>query len=435
MEGGEFHSSELRQRLLEGTKIVGGEEKVIRYDESSAPNPLLTVFPRSENDVAEIVKYCREKGLQCFAQSGGHNWRVRNHKQIDVVICMRTLNNISIDESTQTVTLGGGTIIGELVEAVTAKKLEVGIDNLLSINIVDASGKLHQNINRATDPELWWAICGAGSSFGIVTQATIKAYPQSNDGLSWNCTMIFTDPSAPELERILEAIAKTPMDENMSLQCSFARLPPTGFPSLIVMPWYYGSESEAEKVWGRVLDPSFKPFVKNAVILPGNKVNEGNDAICTMGGRKPGVGMGIERLDLAAFLEVWSLWAEFTKIEGAEGSAILIERFSKAKSLSIPDSATVFPHSHRGIAYEVVCFPIYKNETLDIKAGTFSQRIRDIWVQKCGNPETPRCYGACAGFDEPLENMFGGKERVQKLIEIKRRWDSENYWGALFDIV
>ncbi|KAF3289927.1 hypothetical protein TWF970_003670 [Orbilia oligospora] len=463
MENGELHSSELKQRLLEGTKIVGREGKVIRYDESSAPNPLLTIFPRSENDVAEIVKYCREKGLQCFAQSGGHNWRVRNHKKIDVVICMRTLNNISIDESTQTVTLGGGTIIGELVEAVTAKKLEVatgvcntvgvlgtllhggtgrytgkyglGIDNLLSINIVDASGKLHQDINRVTDPELWWAICGAGSSFGIVTQATIKAYPQSNDGLSWNCTMIFTDPGAPELERILEAIAKTPMDENMSLQCSLACLPPTGLPSLIVMPWYYGSESEAEKVWGRLLDPSFKPSVKNAVILPGNKVNEGNDAICTMGGRKPGVGMGIERLDLAAFLEVWNLWAEFTKIEGAEGSAILIERFSKAKSLSIPDSATVFPHSHRGIAYEVVCFPIYKDETLDIKADAFSKRIRDIWVQKCGNPEKPRCYGACAGFDEPLENMFGGKERVQKLMKIKKKWDSENYWGALFELV
>ncbi|RVD90446.1 uncharacterized protein DFL_001411 [Arthrobotrys flagrans] len=436
MENFEIYSSELKQRLSENTKVVGREEKVTRYDESSAPNPLMTVFPRSENDVVEAVKYCREKGLKCFGQSGGHNWRIRNHKSIDAIICMRTLNNISIDETTQTVTLGGGTIIGELVEAVTAKKLEVatgvcntvgvlgtllhggtgrytgkyglGIDNLLSINLVDATGELYQNVNGTTDPELWWAICGAGSSFGIVTQATIKAYPQSNDGLSWNCTMIFINPGVSKIERILEAIEKTQMEENMSLLCSFACLPPTGLPSLIVTPWYYGPETKAEKAWERLLDPSLKPAVKKAAMLPANKLNEGNDPFCRMGGRKPSLGMGIERLDPAAFLE--------------------------AKTLSIPDDATVFPHSHRGIAYEVVCFPIYKDETLDIKAQAFAQSVRDIWVQKCGNPQKPRCYGACAGFDEPLENIFGDREKVEKLMKIKKKRDPENYWGALLDI-
>ncbi|KAK6512949.1 hypothetical protein TWF506_009111 [Arthrobotrys conoides] len=462
MKNFEIYSNELKQRLSEGAKVVGKDEKVIRYDEFSAPNPFMTVFPRSENDVAETVKYCREKGLKCFAQSGGHNWRVRNHKIIDVVICMRTLNNVSIDENAQTVTLGGGTIIGELVEAVAAKKLEVatgvcntvgvlgtllhggtgrytgkyglGIDNLFSINFVDATGKLHQNVNKTTDPELWWAICGAGASFGIVTTATIKAYPQLID-LSWSCTIIFSDPDASKIEKILEAVEKTNMDQNMSLLCSFACLPPTGLPSLLVNAWYYGSETEAEKAWERLLDPSLKPSVRTSAMLPSNKLNEANDPICIMGGRKPALGMGIERLESTAFLEVWDLWTEFTKNQGAEGSAILIERFPKEKTLTVSDDATVFPHSHRGITYEVVCFPIYKDETLDSKAQAFANSIRDIWVQKCGDPEQPRCYGACAGFNEPLENIFGSKDRVDKLIRIKKKWDPENYWSALFDIV
>ncbi|KAK6356085.1 hypothetical protein TWF718_000459 [Orbilia javanica] len=461
MDNFEVHSRELKQRLSKNSKVVGEEGKITRYDEFSAPNPLMTVFPHFENDVVETVKYCREKGLKCFCQSGGHNWRVRNHKTIDVVICMRTLNHISIDETAQNVTLGGGTIVGELVEAVTAKRLEVatgvcntvgalgtllhggtgrytgkyglGIDNLLSINLVDATGKLHQNVNGAADPELWWAIRGAGSSFGIVTQATIKAFPQSNDGLSWNCTLIFTNPDVPKIGSILEAIEKTQMEENMSLLCSFACLPPTGHPSLIVTLWYCGPETRAEKAWERLFDPSLMPTIKQAAMLPANKLNEGNDPFCEMGGRKPSLGMGIERLDPAAFLEVWDLWVEFTKNEGAEGSAILIERFPKAKTLSISDDATVFPYSHRGIAYEVVCFPIYRNEALDIKAEAFSRSVRDIWVQKCGDPLKPRCYGACAGFDEPLENMFGGTENVKKLMKIKKRLDPENYWGALFD--
>ncbi|KAK6507638.1 hypothetical protein TWF481_006064 [Arthrobotrys musiformis] len=460
MDNFEIHAGALKQRLSKNAKIVGKEGKVIRYDESSAPAPFMTVFPGSENDVVEAVKFCRENGLKCFAQSGGHNWRVKNHKAIDVVICMRTLNDISIDETTQVVTLGGGTIIGELVEAVTAKKLEVatgvcntvgvlgtllhggtgrytgkyglGIDNLLSINLVDANGKFYQNVNETTDPELWWAVRGAGSSFGIVTEATIRAYPQSNGGLSWSCTMVFSNPGASKIEAILTAIENTYMEEDMSLLCSFVCL--EGLPSLVVAPWYYGPETRAENVWERLLDPDLKPTMKTTAMLPANKLNEANDPSCAMGGRKPGLGMGIEKLNPAAFLEVWDLWIQFTKNEGAGGSAILIERFSKGKALSISDSDTVFPHSNRGIAYEVVCFPIYKDEILDVKAQAFAQSVRDIWVQKCSDPRKPRCYGACAGSDEPLENIFGDEARVEKLMRIKKRWDPENYWGALFDL-
>ncbi|KAK6517575.1 hypothetical protein TWF281_004225 [Arthrobotrys megalospora] len=456
------YASELKFRLSSDARFAGNEDTVIRYDESSAPNPIFTVFPHSEEDVVQIVKYCREKGLKCFAQSGGHNSRVRNHKSIDVVICMRSLNHVSVDESSQTVILGGGTINKEVIDAVTAKKLEVatgvcntvgvlgnllhggtgrftgkyglGIDNLLSVNIVDATGKLHKGINETTDPELWWAIRGAGSSFGIVTQATIKAYPQSNEGLSWTCTLMFSNPSAEKIGKVLNAIDATVMEERMSLLCSFACLPPTGHPSIVLVPWYYGSEGEAEKAWERILDPLLEPDFKQAVMLPTDKLNEGNDASCAMGGRKPSVGMGIERLDVPSFLEIWDLCLEFGKNEGAGGSAILIERFPKEKALRVSDDATVFPHSNRGIVYEVVCCPVYKDSRLDEEAKVFSKKVRDIWVQRCGDPEKPRCYGASAGFDEPLESMFGSKERVQRLLDIKRKWDPENYWGALLDL-
>lgn len=48
-------------------------------------------------------------------------------------------------------------------------------DQFLSMNIVFANGSL-QTIDEATDPDLWWAIRGAGHNFGIVTSVEVKVY-------------------------------------------------------------------------------------------------------------------------------------------------------------------------------------------------------------------------------------------------------------------
>ncbi|KAK6510267.1 hypothetical protein TWF481_004984 [Arthrobotrys musiformis] len=462
METIQEYSTDLVPRLSSHARIVGRDGRVERYDESSAPNPAVTVFPHNEDDVAEIVRYCRERGLKCFAQSGGHGCRIKNHNSIDVVICMRPLNQVSVDESQHTVTIGGGTVVGELIDGVAEKGFEVatglvnsvgavgslllgglgryvgkygmGIDNLVAINFVDAHGTIYRNVDGVTHPDLWWAMRGAGSAFGIVTQATLRIYPHSNNGLSWTCTLIFTNPSKETIERTFRAIDTTEFEGNMCILFFFAFLPPTGHPSLVVALWFSGSESEAEKAWERVLDPSLEPDFKKYDLLPTNRLNDANEAGCIMGMRRPSLGMGIERLDVAAFHEIWDLWLEFGGNEDAEGSAIFIERFSKKKSLEVSDDATAFSRFHRGIMYEVTCSPAYKDSALDHKVGEFTANVRDILVQKCGDPGKVRTYPAGAGSNEPLENIFGEKERVQKLLSIKKKWDPENYWNAFLGL-
>lgn len=41
------------------------------------------------------------------------------------MICLREMNVVEVDEESGRITLGGGTIVKELIEAATAKKLEV----------------------------------------------------------------------------------------------------------------------------------------------------------------------------------------------------------------------------------------------------------------------------------------------------------------------
>ncbi|KAK6542058.1 hypothetical protein TWF694_007830 [Orbilia ellipsospora] len=450
-------SAELRPRLSAEARIVGKEGTIQRWDESCAPTPIMTVAAHCETDVAETVKYCRGKGLKCLAQSGGHSWRVRNYRDIDVVICMRELNQVQVDEKAGTATFGGGTLVGELIDAVTEKNLEVatgvcnsvgvmgallyggvgryigkyglGIDNLISINCVDSTGRLHYNVTEETDEELWWAIRGAGVSLGIVTQATMKAYPVSNGGMSWTGTLMYGDQS--KLENIIQALTETEMDENMCAHVLFACPPPTLAPVIVVVPWYYGPEAEAEKVWRGLLE--LKPTVKLTGMIAANKLNEEHDAFGEKGGRKPGVGIGLQKLDPVAYRQIWNLYVNFIKENPDAGrSIVLTECFSKEKTRSVAAESTAF--ANRDINYEVICVPWYTDSKLDIRANSFSQSVREVWVQKCSHPDRVRCYPAFAGLKEPIESLFGEEERIKKLKAIKKLWDPDNYWGALMDL-
>ena len=53
----------------------------------------------------------------------------------------------------------------------------LGVDNVLEIEIVTADGQL-RTVNAYSSPDLFWALRGGGGgTWGVVTQATFKAYP------------------------------------------------------------------------------------------------------------------------------------------------------------------------------------------------------------------------------------------------------------------
>jgi FAD/FMN-containing dehydrogenase len=59
--------------------------------------------------------------------------------------------------------------------------LGLGIDALLSVRLVTASGSL-VTASEIDNPELFWGLRGAGHNFGIVTSATFKVYDAPNNG-------------------------------------------------------------------------------------------------------------------------------------------------------------------------------------------------------------------------------------------------------------
>lgn len=72
--------------------------------------------------------------------------------------------------------LGGG-------HGVLQGKYGLATDQIVSLRLVTADGQLLDVSESEPDPELFWALQGAGHNFGIVTSVTAKIYDVPDQGL------------------------------------------------------------------------------------------------------------------------------------------------------------------------------------------------------------------------------------------------------------
>ena len=67
------------------------------------------------------------------------------------------------------------------------------IDNMISERLITAQGNCI-TVSATENPDLWWGLRGAGHNFGIVSELTVKAHPQINEGMQFCSTLVF-DPA------------------------------------------------------------------------------------------------------------------------------------------------------------------------------------------------------------------------------------------------
>ncbi|WP_372752509.1 FAD-binding oxidoreductase [Labilibaculum sp.] len=155
-------------------------------------------------DVIASVNFGRENDVLVAIRGGGHNGGGLGLCDAGMVIDLSGLKFIRVDTSNNTVRVGGGNLWGEVDHAIhpfglaipagiisttgvggltlgggvghLSRKYGLTIDNLLEADMVLADGSfVIVNANQNTD--LFWAIRGGGSNFGIVTAFKFQAHP------------------------------------------------------------------------------------------------------------------------------------------------------------------------------------------------------------------------------------------------------------------
>ena len=174
--------------------VVGG------YD----PRPALIVRVADVDDVRTVIGLARDTGLDLAVRSGGHSAAAQSTADGGIVLDVRDLDDLQIDEASRTAWAGSGLTAGEYTSAAAELGLATGfgdtgsvgiagitlgggigylgrkygltIDNLLAAEVVTADGEVHQ-VDEDHEPDLFWAIRGGGGNFGVATRFQFRLHP------------------------------------------------------------------------------------------------------------------------------------------------------------------------------------------------------------------------------------------------------------------
>ncbi|KAI9006838.1 hypothetical protein DFJ74DRAFT_377512 [Hyaloraphidium curvatum] len=164
--------------------------------------PLALVLAAGTADVAATVKFVRERGLELTVSGGRHT--LKGMKTGAVCLDLRVMRGVVIDRERGLVHVQGGAKLGDLdgetgtwgLAAVAGSDPRTGVggylcgggygwlsrhygmaaDNMVEAEIVLADGRVVV-CSESSEPDLFFALRGAGMSFGVVTRFTLKLYP------------------------------------------------------------------------------------------------------------------------------------------------------------------------------------------------------------------------------------------------------------------
>jgi FAD/FMN-containing dehydrogenase len=155
----------------------------------------------SSADVAQVVGVARDRGLELAVRGGGHSVAGYGTSEGGIVLDLSRLRALEINPDERTAWAEAGLTTGEYTNAAAAhglatpfgdtasvglagltvaggmgflaRKHGLTIDNLLAAEVVTADGRLVR-ADTDNEPELFWAIRGGGSNFGVVTRFQFK---------------------------------------------------------------------------------------------------------------------------------------------------------------------------------------------------------------------------------------------------------------------
>src|SRR6266704_1868797 len=173
------------------------------YLRSGAPG--LVLRPGTASEVTEALVFARQQQVPLAVRSGGHGISGRSTNDGGIVIDLARLG--SIDVTGTRVRVGPGASWGHVAESLApvglamssgdygdvgvgglataggigflARKFGLTIDHVTAAELVLADGRIVR-ADASQNPDLLWALRGAGGNFGIVTAFELDAYPVSD---------------------------------------------------------------------------------------------------------------------------------------------------------------------------------------------------------------------------------------------------------------
>ncbi|CAA9965606.1 GlcD FAD-FMN-containing dehydrogenase [Pyrenophora teres f. maculata] len=429
------------------------EKSIERWSEHCIKRAAAVVKVTTADDVCATLAQIRKHSIPFTVRGGGHSTSGAASIENGIVIDLSEMRKVTVDPEAKTVTVEGGALwedvdveaakyglatVGGTVNHTGVGGLTLGggygyltgkygltIDNLLSVNIVLASGE-QVLASESSKPDLYWAVRGAGQNFGVTTTFTFQAYEQKNPVFSG--PLIFLPEKIPQLVEFVNKF-HTVNDGNQAMIWGFSAPPPANAPVVLCQLFHNGTEKEGKAFFADLFE--LGPIADMTAMIPYEKLNSLLNQSAGFDGRKQFSG-GAFKLPLDANLAV-QLHAEFNAFvashERMNESMMLFETIPYRKVIEVPNDKTSF--SNRGDYYNVATMFKWFDPSLDGEIRSFSRNLLKKISETAADRSNDGGVGQYANYvlDAEVEakEIFGAN--VRRLEELKHKYDPDNLFS------
>jgi FAD/FMN-containing dehydrogenase len=240
--------------------------------------PALIARCTSSDDVIAAVRFARDQELVIAVRGGGHSVAGFSTCDGGIVIDLSRMRGLVVDPDRRVARAQGGAHLSQLDSQAQAvglvcpvgvightgvagltlgggmgrlqRKHGLTIDNLLSIDVVTADGRL-LHANRDENADLFWGMRGAGANFGVVTSLEYQLHAQSTT-ITQGWVALRAERSGEVGSLVREFLATAPDHVFVNLSFGLATDPPfpaqlAGTPMIVVGAMHSGSPAVAER--------------------------------------------------------------------------------------------------------------------------------------------------------------------------------------------
>jgi FAD/FMN-containing dehydrogenase len=240
--------------------------------------PALIARCAGSDDVIAAVRFARDQDLVIAVRGGGHSVAGFSTCDGGMVIDLSRMRGLVVDPDLRVARAEGGAHLSQLdsqaqsfglvcpvgvightgVAGLTLgggmgrlqRKHGFTIDNLLSVNVVTADGRL-LHASSDDNADLFWGIRGAGANFGVVTSLEYRLHPQGT-AITQGWVALPVERSGEVGSLVRDFLATAPDHIFVNVSFGLATDPPfplqmAGQPVIVIGATHSGSLEEADR--------------------------------------------------------------------------------------------------------------------------------------------------------------------------------------------
>ncbi|HEY6640861.1 FAD-binding oxidoreductase [Povalibacter sp.] len=293
---------------LQGQLLLAGDQGYdkarLLLNPSFDKHPALIAMPVNAADVQSAVTFAKAHALLLAVKCGGHSSSGQSSCDKGMLIDLANLRGVRVDAEHRRAWVQGGSLLGQVDQACVAQGLVtplgtvshtgvggltlgggfgrlarrygLAIDNLVSVDVVTADGRL-VHASEQENADLFWGVRGGSGNFGVVTMFEFRLHPRPPQVIAG--TISFPFARAREVMGVWADYASVASDD-LYVDPSLV-LPPAGAPGMVALEvCYSGPAADAEAALApiRKLGKSDRDTLKTMDYLAVQRANDAGDS-------------------------------------------------------------------------------------------------------------------------------------------------------------